>query len=443
MFQQALKRLFLILFPVTLFLTALCLSHIYPQKQGPAGQQHTANNCPFYLGVSFFSQKEIFHPNQLTTYTLNESDFIKKTQNLNSIFQKENLSLKQIFFSLPLTLTKEEEWIVSQKTFFILPTGERKQISHLTYSEINQFHRLPYQSDLSPPFSVKDSRFRGNDKKETRSNRQSKNLKQQKNRPNKQTDNLKQQKNRPNKQTDNLKQQKNRPNRQTDNLKQQGNNANKKERNLNNKNANQDYKALKLDKILSSLPKKSNFLFYLMGSDRKKIIKNLNKIQEKAEGDLYLSSSNEKLLKDLLLYRSCSNFTDLSTTFQRQKKEECLAEVSGRIGLPAENLSSALKANIKILHSFKTLIRLEILSILPQSFKHIQGEGLITPNSLPLDQERLARLKQENKLLFFEKEPPYTTQDKYRIENSQALISSQAQLAISSIKDKKACLIKN
>ena len=380
MFQQALKRLFLVLFPVILFVTALYLSHIHPPKQDSAPQQHTANNCPFYLGISFFSQKEIFQPNKLTTYTLNESDFIKKTQNLNSIFQKENLSLKQIFFSLPLTLTKEEEWIISQKTFFILPTGERKQISHLTYSEINDFHNFLYPTDLN--------------------------------------------------------------------------------------STNQDYKTLKLDKVLSLLPKKSNFLFYLIGSDRKKIIKNLNKIQNKIQGDLYLSSYNEKLLKDLLLYQSCSNSNSLSKDlhkqqktkpdfalknqdlfvpedYQRQKKEECSAEALNRTSLSVEKLNQPLKTNIKILHSFKAFIRLEMLSVLPQSFKNIRGQGIIIPNSFSPSPEISSFLKQKNKLLFFEKEPPYTKQDKHWIQSSQALISSQVKLAISSIKDKKTCLIKD
>ena len=320
MFHQALKRLFLILFPVILFVTALFLSYFHPRQQDIGLQntkQSSAKNCPFYLGVSFFPQQIDFQKNKLTSYLLPESAFIKKTQDLKLYFQKENMDLEQIFFVLPLTLTKEEEWIASQKTLFILPTGERKQISHLTYSEINNFH----------------------------------------------------------------------------------------------KNSDKDYKALKLDMILSSLPKNSHFLFYLQGSNREKIIKNLERIPIRIKGNLYLSSSNEKLLKELLLLKTDSN--------------------------------SFLKTKTKILRSFKTFIRLEILSVFPQSFKQIEGEGIITANSFPLSQDILSLLKQKNKLLFFEKDPPYTEQDKYWIKNSQALISSQTQLAISSIKNKKTCLIKN
>ena len=422
MLQPALKRLFLVLFPIILFVTALYLSHIRPTQKGSAfkkKEQTLKDSCPFYLGVSFFSQKQKFQAKGLTTYILSESAFIKKIQDLNWLFQTENLSLKQVFFTFPLTLTKNEDWIVSQKSFFILPTGERKQISHLTYFEINNFHKLSHQSDLNVPLSVKDSsRLRGNYKQEKNLNTQGENL-------NRQEKNSQEQRENSNTQLEN-------PNAQKESLNTQNRNSNKRR-------INEDYKALKLDKLLSSLPKKSNFLFYLLESDRKKTIKNLNKIQNKTQGNLYLSSSNEKLLKDLLLYRSCSNLSNSSKGSLSRK--DCLSKVSNRVGLSQANLS--LKPNIKILHSFKTLIRLEMLSVLPQSFKQIEGDGIILPDILSPSLEILSFLRQKNKLLFFEKDPPYSIQDKHWIKNSQALISSQAKLAISSIRDKKTCLIKH
>ena len=385
MFHQALKRLFLVLFPVILFVTALYLSYIQPPQQGSKSQQISNKNCPFSLGVSFFSQKEDFQKNKLKTYILSEFGFLKKMQNLKNYFRTENVSQKQIFFVFPLTLTKEEEWIVSQKTLFILPTGERKQISHFTYSEINHFHKDLYWFENFETFS-EDSHLR-------------KSLALQRT------------------------------------AKPVG------DENSNLINIKQEYKALKLNVILSSLPKRSNFLFYLLGSDRKKIIKNLDKIQNKTQGRLYLSSPNEKLLKDLLLYQSCLRRTSSSEDFH-PRGQDCLAGISNKIGIFQTNLNPALKENTKILHSFKTLIRLKMLSIFPQPFKKIQGEGIIVPASVPPSQEILHFLKQEDKLLFFKKDPPYRAQDKYWIKHSQALISSQAKLAISSIKEKKTCLIK-
>ena len=439
MFLPALKRLFLVLFPVLLFVTALYLSHTRRPKQALTFQKQAEKPCPFYLGVSFFSQKENFQPYQLTTYILSENNFTKKIQDLRLYFEKKNISLKQVFFALPLTLTKEEDWIVSQKTFFILPTGERKHISHLTYSEINHFHKSLWNA----PLWLRETRRRGTGKEDKNSSKQEGSSNKQTENSNKQERNSNKQPEKPNKQKGSSNKQPEKPNKQRKNPSKQTENSNKPKGYLNKQTEKPSYQALKLDQILSSLPKKSNFLFYLLGSNRKKIIKNLNKIQDKVQGRLYLSSSNEKMLKDLLLYQSCSNFKDLSTNSQQNKKDECLAEASNRIGLPADSLKQPLKNNIKILHSFKTLIRLEILSLFPRLFKPIQGAGLIAPNSLPLNQKSLRLLKQENKLLFFQKDPPYSLEDKKRIQNSQALISSQIKLAISSIKDKKTCLLKN
>ena len=107
------------------------------------------------------------------------------------------------------------------------------------------------------------------------------------------------------------------------------------------------------------------------------------------------------------------------------------------------SLGSPLNKKVKILHSFKALVRLEILSVFPQDFKRVLGHGFVIPNDFHPSYETLYLLKKKNLLLFLEKEPPYSSQDKHLISHSQALISSQAKLAISSIKDKKTCLIKN
>ena len=413
MFQEASKRLFLVLFPIALILIALYLSHTHLPKQdliSKKKEQNLNNKCPFYLGISFFSKKENFKAHQLTTYTLNEREFIKKIQDLKLYFKKENIYLKKIFFALPLTLTKKEEWIISQKTFFILPKGERKQISNLKLSKINQFHNLPHPSYLS------DS-------------------------PHHQIPSL----NKEDLQTgsENLRSQETSLNKIKIEGKKQKDKQHKKKKQLNKRLQNEGYKVLTLDSLLTSIPKKSNFLFYLVGSDRKKIITNLYKIQNKIQGKLYISSDNEKLLKDLSLYQSCLNPKKVYKNNLNQEKEECLIEVSNRIGIPVKDLKLSNKNNIKILHSFKTLIRLELLSILPYSFKNIQGDGLIVPSQISLNQKILQFLDEKNKLLFFEQEPPYTKEDKYWIKNSQALISSQPKLAIRSIKDKKTCLIKD
>ncbi|MCY4321150.1 MAG: hypothetical protein OXC37_01910 [Bdellovibrionaceae bacterium] len=345
MFNQALKRLFLVLFPIFLFIIAVYLNDSYPPPiQNSNRLKVDEPNCPS-IGISFLPKTESIQKNKLISYLLPTHSFIEKTKDLMLYFKKENISLKKIFFVFPVTLTKQEEWIISQKTLFILPTGERKQISHLTYSEINNFHESLYK----------------------------------------------------------------------------------------------DYKSLNLDLVFSTLPKKSNFIFYLLGSNREKVITNLYKIHNKVRGDLYFSSSNEKILKDLILYRSCLDSIVKNTLPSNQN---CLPDLLNKTNIFQKNTNSYLKSNFKILHSFKTLVRLEMLSAFPEFFKQIEGEGIIWPDNLSPSKEILKFLKQKNKILFLEKDSPFTNQDKYWFENSQGLISYKAKLAISSIKNKKSCLIR-
>ena len=325
MFEPALKRLFLILFPLSLLFLALFLTN---QKQSEDNKIKTSyekkdkksvlsnTKCLFYLGVSFFPIENIKHspfkkqkvsPSTLwANYLLSEQNFVHTLRNLKDELKKEQLSLKKILFAFPLALTKEEDWIISKKTFVILPTGERKELSHLTYMEITK---------LSENF-----------------------------------------------------------------------------------NSKKPWTPLRLKQAFSYLPDDANFLFYLEGSQREKIIKNLKQsLKNKTKGDVFLSSSNEKLLKEIL----------------------------------------TLDLEWPVLHSFKALVRLQIMSL----FKSLLGQGVIIPSVFTPSLHSLTWLKNQKKLLFFEKDPPYNLASQDLIQRAQALISFQPKLALSSIKVKKPCLM--
>ena len=327
MFKQAFKRLFLILFPISLFALALFLTRFDSNSTSSSFQNsHLTASCPFYLGLSFFPIREKQAVPNLSSWRDNllaERDFIKKIQDLKR--HNKALSFKNVIFVFPVALTREEEWIISQKTFFIFPTGERKEISHLSYSEIQDFYKHSKASirllKLNP---YEQSSLRA--------------------------------------------------------------------------------KAvpLKLKKVFSHLPKSASFLLLLKGSHREKIIRNLKKsLANKKTETIYLSSSNEKLLKDLL----------------------------------------TLDSDWLILHSFKTLLRRELLSMWSHSFKTLPGEGLIIPPAFAPFFQNLATRQQ--KLLFFEKDPPYNLQDQALIQQAQGLISSRPHLALRSIRNKRTCFIKN
>lgn len=300
MFEPGLKRLFLILFPLALVGLAFFLIDL---KQGQYSVQdkqgsHT-NNCDFLLGVSFF-------PHNKKNFHLKENPYFLSKKKLIKQFEKvKGFNQEHIFFVLPLALTKEEEWIVSRDTFFILPSGERKEISHLTFSQMQEYYK--------------------------------------------------------------------------------------------------DFRLLKIGQAISYLPKKANFLFYLLDLDQNKVIKNMEKIMPLVQGDLYFSSLDETLLKKLL-----------ALSFSR---------------------------SFKILHSFKALTRVNLLPFM--SSQKLKGHGVIIPFPLPFSILNANYFTKKGKVLvFFEKDPPYTKGDMSKTQNLQALISSQPQLAISSMKHKKTCFIK-
>lgn len=329
MLEQALKRLFLILFPLSLLLLGLFLTNKYrplrdqtpfPLKNESKDTAFLKSRCPFYLGISFFpieekkqtllAGKKPLQFSHFKTDLLSEEKFKKTLTTLKKDFKKEKLLLKRVLFVFPLALTKDEKWIISRKTFVIFPNGERKELSHLTYSEI---------------------------------------------------------------------------------------------KNLYEKFMEEFYKPLTLEAVFSYLPNR-NFLFHLKGSNREKIIRNLNKnFKGKTEGTVYLSSSNEKLLREI----------------------------------------STLSEDWNILHSFKSLMRFQIMNILHlDSFKNLPGKGFVIPSSFSFSSKSLSSFQNQKKLLFLEKDSPYHSINQTLIQKSQALISSQPKQVLSIVKTKKPCLIK-
>ena len=321
MLDQAFKRLFLILFPLSLLGFALFLKYKIPRQQVQKQYENAEffeAKCPFFLGVSFFPLKKrkleinrAFSDFLSADYLLSEQDFVQKLGSLKKDLQKEKWPLEKTFFVFPIALTKDGEWIISKKTFILLPDGERKELSHLTYPEIETIFTGFKKTELKTP--------------------------------------------------------------------------------------------MKLKKVFHYLKAKAGFLFYLEGSDRPKIIKNLENLKGKIRGDLYFSSSNERLLREIL----------------------------------------ALNSNWKVLHNFKALVRFQMMSLFGKSFENLPGRGVIIPSVFPPSTQILNRIKERKKLFFYEKDPPYDLNSRKWIENVQALISSQPDTALAIVRSKKTCLAGN
>lgn len=329
MLNQALKRLFLILFLVLLGFNLFFIHSAFYEKnyrQDSLQYKRILKNtlpCPLYMGLSFVPKKRSPHDflkserafknrNRANTLIF-EENFAQTLTNFKKTLQKEQLPLNRILFAFPLVLTKDNIWLVSEKTFLISPQGKRSELSHLTYSEIKEQIKN---------FSTKT---------------------------------------------------------QT---------------------------PLKWNSLISYLPKNAKILIYLRGSNEKKIIKNLDgQIKRKnTKREIYISSSNEKLLLEIL----------------------------------AEDMP------FKILHSFKTLVRAEILLPFKNSLKHIPGQGVVIPSRFSLSLQSLKFLKNKNKLLFLEKEAPYSTNLLVFMKNIYALISSDPHSMIQFMRsNKEVCFTKN
>ena len=156
--KKALLRLFLILFPLSLLGLAFFLmnqdklssykkNNSLFQKRGPHPVEQS--NCPLYYGFSFFpltEKRQNFFNHQkdsapFISYLLSKQNFLKKVQDVKTELKKQPFSLKKILWEFPLVFTKDKKWLISKKSFFILPTGERKEFSHLSVLEITKQHK--------------------------------------------------------------------------------------------------------------------------------------------------------------------------------------------------------------------------------------------------------------------------------------------------------------
>lgn len=330
MFIPAVVRFLLIVFFTFLIFLCLFFSDVYfsgdsspsdlPKKSQPL-PEILSSSCPFYFGLSFFpverKQSSSFKGKKPFANPLWMDNFLSREQvvlvleDVKKLFLKEKLSLNRLLFVFPLALSKDEKWLISKKTFFILPTGERKELSHLSFSEIVQEAKNNAIAQENRPLSWQD--------------------------------------------------------------------------------------------VFPLLPSPASFLFYLEGSDREKMIRNIKSLKESIKGTVYISSSNELFLREM---------------------------------------SKENEGEILILHSFRAFLRLQMLSLFRKSFGKLQGQGLIVPSAFSLFPYGLKPLRDRNQILFLEKDPPYHVHQEI-IENIQALISSHPERAWKFIRNKKPCFIEN
>jgi len=376
MFEPAFKRLFLILLP--LFFIALAFFIISKEEKRvlPQPDKTSSKKCDLLLGASPFSTKNLENQNS----KLRVPPFSNK--NLENQFLKPGATLfSKLKLKKPNTLTPISSYFFAGESYFLSKEQLLKSVrSTAGLSRKQVFFVLPLVLNKEEEWIVSEKvflRLAGGERKEISQLSYEEILNLQ---------NSQSQSVRSKKQRD--------PYRQSPYRQSEDKRVLKSGQNI-----------LSLETALLLLPKNSSVLFRLLGSDRPKIIKNLGKALSKIKGTVYISSSNERLLNEL-----------------------------SRL---------AFSYDFEILRSYKSLIRLEMLSVFPSSavsYKSFKEGGVLIPSVFSMiDFEALTLLKQKGKLLFFEKDPPYTYRDKIWLEKASALISSKIPETLKYLQKKTNC----
>ncbi len=159
-------------------------------------------------------------------------------------------------------------------------------------------------------------------------------------------------------------------------------------------------KPLSLNAILRKYPK-TKLLLKLEGKNNKKIQEQLNLLITH-QNSIYLTSPHEKLLKQI----------------------------------------SQSHPKILLLHSFKKIIRFQILNTLQiKSFMNFPGDGILIPLSLSPSKKIISHIKNLKKLLILE-ENISSEIPKSLAKSINGLVSSNFQTSLAFIEHKKPCFLK-
>ena len=148
--KHAFLRLFLVFFPLLPLYLALVLSE---NSQKPSEKKEAAleTQCPPFIGVSpLFKEQNLSKKRgaSLSHYPfISETDFFKQISKMQSHFKQNNISLDYLFITLPLYLTKDNHWIVSNRSFIISQNLERKEVSHIDHKNLWQSFFDTYKSN--------------------------------------------------------------------------------------------------------------------------------------------------------------------------------------------------------------------------------------------------------------------------------------------------------
>ena len=139
--KHALLRLFLILVPFVFFVRLLPVDRT---QKTP-----TTITCPAWFGMSpIFPKEPLFQKKEEPPYyypLVSQSDFNKQVSLLKSHLQKNLIPLDRLMLSLPIFLTKDLHWIISEKSFIFSQNQQRKELSHIHQDTLLKNYKKIYK----------------------------------------------------------------------------------------------------------------------------------------------------------------------------------------------------------------------------------------------------------------------------------------------------------
>lgn len=152
--KNGIIRLLLVLFPVSALLIALILNQKRFEFAPSIAQQPTPwfkSSCSFFTALlPLFPAKIPSQEDKEFLPVASKKDFFEHYQNHQASFQKNRIHPQALMMALPISLTKDTAWIVSNKSFILSSKAQRTEISHLNKKDLQDLFFKKYKK--SPLF---------------------------------------------------------------------------------------------------------------------------------------------------------------------------------------------------------------------------------------------------------------------------------------------------
>jgi len=144
---MAVFRFGLILIPFfPLFLISMNTQHSL--KSPPAEIKCFVGLTPSFLKNSFLKKQALNHPQKMYYPLIAKKDFFKQISLWQMNLKKQGIASHHLLIVLPLYLTKDNSWMISQKSFIFSKNHERIEISHISLKDLQESYLQIYKNQF-------------------------------------------------------------------------------------------------------------------------------------------------------------------------------------------------------------------------------------------------------------------------------------------------------